>query len=123
MKKIILIFSLLTISVFSLDIVEPTKVKIKIKAKENNGIVKVKAAISHEMLSYDQAKKKGKKVNFITHIQAFVKENLVYDVYTSQFFSKNPFIKFKFVGKKGSKIKIIYTDLKGQSFYDIKKIK
>jgi sulfur-oxidizing protein SoxZ len=101
----------------------PTKVKMKIKAKEKDGLVKAKVAISHNMLTYDQAKKKGKEANFITHITATVGDKVVYDASTSQFLSKNPLIKFQFAGKKGDELKITYTQLKGEVFYATKKIK
>jgi len=103
--------------------VAPVKVKMKIKAKEKNGLVKAKVAISHNMLTYDQAKKKGKEANFITHITATVGEKVVYDASTSQFLSKNPLIKFQFAGKKGDELKITYTQLKGEVFFATKKIK
>jgi len=103
--------------------VAPVKVKMKIKAKEKDGVVKAKVAISHNMLTYDQAKKKGKEANFITHITATVGDKVVYDASTSQFLSKNPLIKFKFAGKKGDELKITYTQLKGEVFFASKKIK
>jgi len=103
--------------------VAPTKVKMKIKAKEKNGVVKAKVAITHDMLTYDQAKKKGKEANFITHITGTVGDKVVYDASTSQFLSKNPLIKFQFDGKKGDELKITYTQLKGEVFYATKKIK
>ena len=101
----------------------PTKVKMKIKAKEKDGLVKAKVAISHNMLTYDQAKKKGKEANFITHITGTVGDKVVYDASTSQFLSKNPLIKFQFDGKKGDELKITYTQLKGEVFFATKKIK
>jgi len=101
----------------------PTEVKMKIKAKEKNGVVKAKVAISHNMLTYDQAKKKGKEANFITHITGTVGDKVVYDASTSQFLSKNPLIKFQFDGKKGDELKITYTQLKGEVFFATKKIK
>jgi len=101
----------------------PTEVKMKIKAKEKDGLVKAKVAISHNMLTYDQAKKKGKEANFITHITGTVGDKVVYDASTSQFLSKNPLIKFQFAGKKGDELKITYTQLKGEVFYATKKIK
>jgi len=101
----------------------PQEVKMKIKAKEKNGIVKVKVAISHDMLTYDQAKKKGKEANFITHITATAADKVVYDASTSQFLSKNPLIKFQFAGKKGDELKITYSQLKGEVFFATKKIK
>ena len=103
--------------------VAPTEVKMKIKAKEKAGVVKAKVAISHDMLTYDQAKKKGKEANFITHITATVGDKVVYDASTSQFLSKNPLVKFAFAGKKGDELKITYTQLKGEVFFATKKIK
>lgn len=103
--------------------VAPTEVKMKIKAKEKDGLVKAKVAISHNMLTYDQAKKKGKVANFITHITATANDRVVYDASTSQFLSKNPLIKFAFAGKKGEELKITYTQLKGEVFFATKKIK
>ena len=100
-----------------------TEVKMKIKAKEKDGLVKAKIAIKHDMLTYDQAKKKGKEANFITHITGTVGDKVVYDASTSQFLSKNPLIKFKFKGKKGDELKITYTQLKGEKFFATKKIK
>ena len=97
--------------------------KIRIRAKEKNGIVTVKAMIKHPMLSYVQAKKKHKKANFITYIIAKVNGEPVYEVSTSQFLSKNPFIKFQFRGKKGEKLEITAKDLSGDSITTIKKIR
>ncbi len=97
--------------------------KIRIKAKEKNGIVTVKAMLKHEMLSYNQAEKKGKKANFITYIVAKVNGETVYEVSTSQFLSKNPYIKFQFKGKKGDKISITARDLSGDSVTTEAKIK
>ncbi|NOR56427.1 MAG: thiosulfate oxidation carrier complex protein SoxZ [Sulfurovum sp.] len=96
---------------------------MKIKAKEKAGVVKAKVSISHDMLTYDQAKKKGQEADFITHITATAGGKVVYDVSTSQFLSKNPLIKFQFAGKKGDELKVTYTQLKGGVFFDTKEIK
>jgi sulfur-oxidizing protein SoxZ len=97
---------------------------MKIKAKLKGDIVGVKAMAKHDMLTYDQAKKKGKEANFITHITAKVGDRVVYDVSTSQFWSKNPQFKFKFKGgKKGEKVTITWTDLSGKTVTESKKIK
>jgi len=97
---------------------------MKIKAKLKNDVVGVKVMAKHDMLTYDQAKKKGKEANFITHITAKVGDRVVYDVSTSQFWSKNPQWKFKFKGgKKGEKLDITWTDLSGKSVTESKKIK
>jgi len=97
---------------------------MKIKAKLKGDIVGVKAMAKHKMLTYDQAKKKGKEANFITHITAKVGDKIVYDVSTSQFWSKNPQFKFKFKGaQKGDKIDITWRDLSGKTVTESKKIK
>jgi len=127
MKKLMLVLSMLTLmattTVMAGTAEAPTKVKMKIKAKSKKGVVKAKIAITHNMLTYDQAKRKGKEANFITHITATVGDKVVYDASTSQFLSKNPLIKFKFHGNKGDMLKITYTQLKGEVFYGEKKIK
>lgn len=102
---------------------DATEVKMKIKAKEKNGMVNAKISITHDMLTYDQAKKKGLEANFITHITARVGDRVVYDASTSQFLSKNPLVKFSFEGKKGEELTIIYSELKGQTYFAKKNIK
>ena len=97
---------------------------MKIKAKLKGDVIGVKAMAKHNMLTYDQAKKKGVDANFITHITAKVGDKVVYDVSTSQFWSKNPQFKFKFKGAaKGDKVDITWTDLSGKTVTESKKIK
>jgi sulfur-oxidizing protein SoxZ len=96
---------------------------IKIKAKEKAGIVKAKVQIKHDMLTYTQAKKKGKQTHFITHITARVDQRVVYDASISQFLSKDPLIRFSFKGKKGEILTVLYWQLTGEVFYASKKIK
>jgi len=88
---------------------------MRIKAKAKDGVVSVKAGLKHEMLSYDQAKKKGKEANFIVYIAATADKKPVYEVSTSQFLSKNPFIKFKFKGEAGQELELSWIDLKGNT--------
>ncbi len=115
-----------------------TAIKVKIK----NDIATAKMVFSHPMMTYNQAKTKtGNRddANFITHITAKVGEETVFDVSTSQFFSKNPIFKFQFkcdsfkIGKKlmgreidsgvvidaserGDKLTITATDRKGHTY-------
>ena len=85
---------------------------MKVKAKLKGDVVKVKALIKHDMLTYDQAKKKGKEANFITHLVAKCNDKVVYELSSSQFISKNPLFKFAFKGAKaGDKVEVTYTDL------------
>lgn len=122
MKRLMLVFTSIALMA-TVAMAGATEVKMKIKAKEKKGIVKAKVSMKHDMLTYEQAQKKGKEANFITHITATVGDKVVYDASTSQFLSKNPLIKFKFSGKKGEKLKITYTQLKGEQFYAEAKIK
>jgi len=72
-----------------------TAIKVKIK----NDIATAKMVFSHPMMTYNQAKTKtgnSDDANFITHISGKVGEEVVFDVSTSQFFSKNPIFKFQF---------------------------
>ncbi len=98
--------------------------KTRIKAKLKKGIVTVKALASHAMLSYQEAEKAKKEVNFITYLTAKVNDKIVFEVSTSQFLSKNPYLKFQFKGaEKGEKIVITWTDLKGETQTSSAKIK
>jgi sulfur-oxidizing protein SoxZ len=97
---------------------------MKIKAKLKGDVVQAQVLAKHSMLTYDQAKAKGVEANFITHITAKVGDRIVYDVSTSQFWSKNPLFKFKFKGaKEGDKLEVTWTDLSGKSVTEDKKIK
>jgi len=102
---------------------------IKVKAKLKKGIVNVKSMAKHAMTTYNQAEKKtGNRddANFITHISATCNGKTVFDMSTSQFFSKNPIFKFKFKGdgfKKGDKLIMTWTDRKGKSDKGKTKIK
>ncbi len=100
------------------------EVKMRIKAKSKNGITTVKVMMKHPMMSYNEAKKKGKEANFITYVTAKVEDKKVFEVSTSQFLSKNPYMKFAFKGDfKGKDIEITWTDLKGNTKTGKKKIK
>ena len=88
---------------------------MRVKAKAKDGIVSVKAMMKHPMLSYDMAKKQGKEANFIVYIKGTVDGKVVYEASTSQFLSKNPFIKFKFKGEAGKELELSWVDLKGNT--------
>jgi len=96
---------------------------MRIKAKAKDGVVTVKAVLKHEMLSYDVAKKKGKEANFIVYIEGKVDGKPVYEASTSQFLSKNPFLKFKFKGEAGKELELSWIDLKGNTKSKKAKIK
>jgi sulfur-oxidizing protein SoxZ len=111
-----------TSNIYTINMSQAQEVKMKIKAREKGGIVNAKVAITHDMLTYAQAKKKGRQTHFITHIHAKVGNRIVYDASTSQFLSKNPLLKFQFKGKKGEKLTVIYTQITGEVFYANKRL-
>jgi len=91
---------------------------MRVKAKVKGDVIACKVLIKHDNLTYDQAKKKGKEANFITHMTAKANGKVVYEVSSSQFFSKNPLVKFKFKGsvaKKGDEVEFTWVDLKGNT--------
>ena len=88
----------------------------KIKAKLKDGIVEVKALVTHPMLSYQEAERAKKEVNFITYVVAKVGDKVVFEASTSQFLSKDPYIKFSFKGANaGDTIELTWKDLKGNT--------
>jgi len=96
---------------------------MKVKAKEKDGIVKVKVLAKHQNIGAEEAKKKEKEPNFITTVIAKVGDAVVYEMNGSGFMSKNPLYKFKFKGKKGDELEVTWTDLKGETKTKKAKIK
>jgi len=88
---------------------------MKVKAKEKDGIVKVKVLAKHQNIGPEEGEKKKKEANFITSVVAKVGDKIVYELSGSGFMSKNPLYKFKYKGKKGDKISVTWTDLKGET--------
>lgn len=102
--------------------------KTRIKAKLKKGIVTVKAMANHEMLSHQEAKRAKKDFNWITYMTGKVNGKLVYEVTTSQFLSKNPYVKFQFKAeavdaKIDDQVEITWVDLKGNTQTSTGKIK
>ncbi len=96
----------------------------KIKAKLKDGIVEVKALSTHPMLSYQEAERAKKEANFITYFVAKLNGKVVYEVSTSQFLSKDPYMKFSFKGGAvGDTIEVTWKDLKGATEVSTGKIK
>ena len=96
----------------------------KIKAKLKNGIVEVKALATHTMLSFQEAERAKKEANFITYVVAKVGGKVVYEASTSQFLSKDPYMKFSFKGGNvGDELEITWKDLKGATDTSTEKIK
>jgi sulfur-oxidizing protein SoxZ len=97
--------------------------KMKIKAQEKNGVVKVKAMFTSLMADREQAVKTGVKVEYIKYVVAKVSDTVVFEVTMSGFMSENPLMKFQFNGKKGDTLAITTIDNNGKEETEKKKIK
>jgi sulfur-oxidizing protein SoxZ len=98
--------------------------KMKIKAKEKKGTVKVKAMFTSLMADKEESVKKGIAVDYIKQITATINDVVVYEVSMSGFMSENPLVKFKTKGgKKGDKIIFTTVDNNGKTETGKKKIK
>jgi len=98
--------------------------KMKIKAKEKDGVVKVKAMFTSLMADKEEAEKKKIDVEYIAHVIAKVNDKVVYEATTSGFMAENPLMKFSFTGaKKGDELEFTITDHTGKTSTGKKKIK
>ena len=98
--------------------------KMKIKAKEKGGVVKVKAMFRSLMADKEEAEKKKIEADYITHILAKANGKVVFEATTSGFMSENPLLKFSFTGaKKGDELEFVLTDNHGKTKTGKKKIK
>ncbi|WP_415407025.1 thiosulfate oxidation carrier complex protein SoxZ [Sulfurovum sp. CS9] len=98
--------------------------KMKIKAKEKNGVVKVKAMFRSLMADTEEAEKKKIKPEYITHILGKANGKVVFEATTSGFMAENPLVKFSFTGaKKGDELEFVLTDNHGKQKHGKKKIK
>ena len=92
---------------------------IKIRAKEKGGVTTVKCLISHVMeTGLRKDKKTGEVIpaHFIQEVKATSGDKEVLTALWGPGISKNPYLSFKFAGgAKGDKVKVTWTDNKGES--------
>ena len=91
---------------------------IKLRASNKDGEVTVKALISHPMeTGLRKDSKTGEKIpaHFINTVTAEANGKNVMTGYWSGGISKNPYISFKYKGASGDKVKLSWTDNKGES--------
>lgn len=91
---------------------------IKIRAKERKGEVTVKALMNHIMeTGLRKDKKTGKLIpaHFIQEVVAKSGDNTVLEAVWGGAISKNPYLSFKYSGKKGDSITLSWVDNKGNS--------
>ena len=97
---------------------------MKVKAKLKGDVINVKVLAKHVNAGPEEAEKKKIEANFITSVVAKCNDKVVYEMSGSGFVSKNPLYKFKFKGaKKGDKVEVTWTDLKGKTETKAKAIK
>ena len=91
---------------------------IKLRASNKDGEVTVKALISHPMeTGLRKDSKTGEKIpaHFINTVTGEANGKNVMTAYWSGGISKNPYISFKYKGASGDKVKLSWTDNKGES--------
>ncbi|OQY55522.1 MAG: thiosulfate oxidation carrier complex protein SoxZ [Candidatus Parabeggiatoa sp. nov. 2] len=91
--------------------------KIRLRAKLKGGITTVKALIKHPM-ERPSIDKDGNPTpgHFITEVKCEHNDKVVMSALWSSGVSQNPFLAFKFKGgAKGDKVKLTWTDNKGET--------
>ncbi len=94
------------------------KSSIKIRAKAKNGVVTVKALISHKMETGLRKNKKTGKIipaHFIETVDCDHNGAPIMNAEWGVAISKNPYLSFKFAGASGDKVKLTWKDNTGKS--------
>ncbi len=86
--------------------------KIRIKAKEKNGVVTLKALITHPMATGLGKDKDGNVIpaHYITEVIVTVNGKVVMTTHWGTSVSKNPYINIQFAGSKGDKVHLEHVD-------------
>lgn len=99
---------------------------MRIRAVEKDGIVEVKALMSHIMETGQRKDKDGKTIpaHFIDLVQAKCNDTTVLEAQWGPAVSRDPFVSFKFKGgKKGDKITLAWKDNEGESRTDTTEVR
>jgi sulfur-oxidizing protein SoxZ len=88
---------------------------IRIKAKERNGMVDVKALMKHPMETGLRKDKDGNKIpeHWIQDVAAESNGKTVFAASFNTSISKDPYLSFAFAGKKGDSLTVSWKDSKG----------
>lgn len=91
--------------------------KIKIKAKEKDGVVTIKAIMNHPMETGQRKGKDGKKIpaHFISEVIVTANDAEIIQANWGPAVSKNPFMSMSYNGAKGDTIKLTWKDNMGES--------
>jgi sulfur-oxidizing protein SoxZ len=95
------------------------------RAKEQGGLVTVKALVKHPMETGQRKDKNGNKIpeHFIQQITAKANGEVIMEAQWSPAVSKNPYLAFQYDGKKGDTIEIAMIDNEGKTFDGKGKVK
>jgi sulfur-oxidizing protein SoxZ len=95
------------------------------RAKEQGGLVTVKALVKHPMETGQRKDKNGNKIpeHFVQQITAKANGEVIMEAQWSPAVSKNPYLAFQYDGKKGDTIEIAMIDNEGKTFDGKGKVK
>lgn len=90
---------------------------MRIRAKEKDGVVTVKALITHPMETGIRKDSDGNLVpaHFIQEVAAMVGGKAIFTANWGTGVSQNPYLSFKYRGAKGDAITLSWKDNKGDS--------
>nr|CAA6828979.1 MAG: Sulfur oxidation protein SoxZ [uncultured Thiotrichaceae bacterium] len=93
------------------------KSSIKLKAKEKDGVLQIKALMNHPMETGQRKDKDGKKIpaHYISELVIQVNDKDAMSANWGASISKNPFLSVAIAGKKGDTVKLSWTDNKEES--------
>ncbi|MFZ9065877.1 MAG: thiosulfate oxidation carrier complex protein SoxZ [bacterium] len=98
---------------------------IRMRAKEQGGVVTVKALVKHEMETGQRKDADGNVIPayFIQQLTAKANGEVVMEGQWSPAVSKNPYLAFQYEGKKGDTIELTMIDNKGETYSGKEKVK
>jgi sulfur-oxidizing protein SoxZ len=93
---------------------------MRIRATVSGDTVEVKVLMRHDMETGQRKDAAGAVIpaHFIQKLVAKSNDKVVLDALFGTSVSKDPFLSFKFAGKKGDKVSVTWTDNKGDSRTD-----
>jgi sulfur-oxidizing protein SoxZ len=93
---------------------------MRIRASANGELVEVKVLMRHDMETGQRKDASGAVIpaHFIQKLVAKCNDKVVLDSLFGTSIARDPFLSFKFKGKKGDKVSVSWTDNKGDSRTD-----